>query len=476
MELVQYSPRRYKGETIYSIAARLVLHDMSVSMSCSLQNVFHNKNLQLDSALPSFIPVLAERMQCTCDELIQQHSFFPYYSMFANEGATQRALSALLNGNSSAAFKALGLIANRLTDDAHLKYCPICATNQKFAYGETFWRRVHQLPMVSVCVDHHCRLIQVPRRRKQLLFPESDKPIDFDIDALEMKVSEISLGLLNSGQFDAFKLLKGYSIRLIARGLATTKTVHISRWFTEMSEYFALYRTRDNRVAQLFSEQSEHGFPANIFYSDKASHHPIKHILIIAFLFEHFGDFVVNYSNALAIITQPNKVEPPKQSEIDQARHQRVIKYLNQNLSLRQIVKRANVSAATVRNIARSQGVQLASRKRNIDEAAKRAITIKLMIGWPTEEIVLQLGLSTSDVEQVLSGQPEIKILRQRIRHYRKRLDCRDSLIETIAKLTDLRVKHLKDSCYRDYMWLYKNDKLWLFDTLKQHNFSTLKN
>lgn len=475
MELLQYLPRRYKGETVYSMAARLVLNDISVSTSRSLQNVFHNRNLQLDSAFPSFIPALAEKMGCSCDELVQQHSLFPYFSVFANGSAIRRALTALLNGESSVAYKALGLLASRLADEAYLKYCPVCATQQKVAYGETYWRREHQLPMVNVCVEHHCKLIQVSRKRKQLLFPESDKPSNYDIDVVEMKLAEISTGLLSSGHFETAKLLRGYAARLFARGLATTKSVHHGRWFNEMFEYFSLLRAHDDRVAQLFSKQSEHGFPANVFYSDKSSHHPIKHVLIICFLFEHFGDFVVNYSNASTITTQQSKVKPLKQSEIDQARYKRVIHYLNQNLSLRQIVKNANVSAATVRNIARSQGITLTSSKRKINDGVERLITIKLMVGWPTEVIAARLGVSKSDGEQVLSGHPEIKALRQRIRHYRKRHESRDSLLETVAGLSDLRVKHLKDRCYRDYMWLYKNDRAWLFDTLKQHSFSNLK-
>ncbi|WP_412972065.1 TnsD family Tn7-like transposition protein [Glaciecola sp. MF2-115] len=471
MELLQYAPRRYRDETVYSMAARLVLHDISISMSRSSQNVFQNKNLQLDSALPSFLPLLAEKMQCSCDELLQQHSLFPYYSMFANKRARQRALSTLLRGDSSGAFKALGLLANRLADESHLKYCPMCANNQKFAYGETYWLRAHQLPLVSVCAEHKCKLIRVPRRRKHLLFPEHSKPIDYKFDAVAMKIADISRDLLNSSNFDNGKLLKGYAARLVGRRLATTKSINLSKWFTEMSEYFVSLKAKDERVSQLLSEQSEHGFPANVFYSGNSSHHPIKHVLIITFLFEHFGDFVVNYSNTSTIVDNQNLPELPKQSDIDKAKHNKVKQYLNQNLSLRQIVKRANASAATVRNIAKRQGVQLTSMKRQVDHTTERLITIKLMVGLPTERISLQLGVSISDVEQVLSGQPEIKFLRRRIRNYRKRQQSRDNLLVTIGDLKHLRVKEVKKKCYADYMWLYKNDNAWLFNTLRSHSF-----
>lgn len=471
MELLHYSPRRYKNETVYSMAARLILHDISVSVSQGMQNVFQNKNLQLDSALPSFLPLLAEKMHCGFDELIKQHSLFPYYSMFSNERVSQRASSALLKGNSSSAFKTLGLLANRLADESHLKYCPICANNQKFVYGETYWLRAHQLPMVHVCIEHECKLIQVPRRRKHLLFPDHGMSVDFQIDAIEMKIAEISRNLLNSSNFDIGELLKGYAARLVERRLATTKSINMSKWFAEMSDYFVSLKVKDERVAQLLSEQSEHGFPAGVFYSGNASHHSIKHVLIITFLFEHFGDFVVNYSNVSTIVDNQNRPELPKQSDIDKAKHNKVKQYLNQNLSLRQIVKRAKASAATVRNIAKRQGVQIISMKRQVDHTTERCITIKLMVGLPTERISLQLGVSISDVEQVLSGQPEIKFLRRRIRNYHKRQQSRDNLLVTIGDLKHLRVKEVKKKCYADYMWLYKNDNTWLFNTLRSHSF-----
>ncbi|NRA81962.1 MAG: hypothetical protein HRU18_27515, partial [Pseudoalteromonas sp.] len=59
MRMKQIYPRIYAEETVYSIASRLVLNDVSSSISQSMLNVFDNKNIQLDSILPSFINRLA---------------------------------------------------------------------------------------------------------------------------------------------------------------------------------------------------------------------------------------------------------------------------------------------------------------------------------------------------------------------------------------------------------------------------------
>ena len=39
-----------------------------------------------------------------------------------------------------------------------LRYCPICKREEYVLYGENYWHREHQLPLMNVCPKHHCRL------------------------------------------------------------------------------------------------------------------------------------------------------------------------------------------------------------------------------------------------------------------------------------------------------------------------------
>ncbi|MBR1752184.1 MAG: TniQ family protein [Ruminococcus sp.] len=43
--------------------------------------------------------------------------------------------------------------------DRRLRYCPVCAADDREKYGETYWHRVHQIPEISVCAKHRCRLV-----------------------------------------------------------------------------------------------------------------------------------------------------------------------------------------------------------------------------------------------------------------------------------------------------------------------------
>lgn len=40
-----------------------------------------------------------------------------------------------------------------------LKYCPVCMKEEVEAYGESYWHREHQIPSITACRKHKCRLI-----------------------------------------------------------------------------------------------------------------------------------------------------------------------------------------------------------------------------------------------------------------------------------------------------------------------------
>lgn len=462
MRLVQISPRIYEDETIYSIAARLILNDLSASVCSGMTNVLGSRNFQIDSGLPSFLPRLAEATGCETETLLNKHSLFNFYSMFSVSSAREAAKEMLLNGNSSGAFKALGMLANRINDERFLKFCPQCMREWEFAYGDLVWLRDHQLPLVSVCTHHRIKLVQVERRRYKLTFPHLSCEPQINESVVDFKIADFSRILPTLGSFEPQKLRLTYLQRLAERGLATDKTIYLSKWRPELREYYS-HLLIDERVAQLLTDNREHGFPANIFYNKFGSHHPLKHILIICFLFEHVGDFVVSYSaadkNALA---EFKLSQPTQQSEIDDGRREKILYAVRKKMSLRRTMKYANVSAATVRNIASSSGLTLERKEQKLTRDVVRSITLRLLVGYKTQEIAELVGVLVGDVEQILTGQPEIKLLRKRIRFYSRRQTARSVIKSEMACCDRFRVKDAKERCYSDYMWLYKHDREWL--------------
>ena len=43
--------------------------------------------------------------------------------------------------------------------DRFLKFCPLCAVEDRQKYGEAYWHRKHQIRNISICTAHKCRLM-----------------------------------------------------------------------------------------------------------------------------------------------------------------------------------------------------------------------------------------------------------------------------------------------------------------------------
>lgn len=49
-------------------------------------------------------------------------------------------------------------MVSRVPIPAHFRYCPQCPQEQLVKLGEPYWKRMHQLPGIDVCIEHCCKL------------------------------------------------------------------------------------------------------------------------------------------------------------------------------------------------------------------------------------------------------------------------------------------------------------------------------
>lgn len=101
--------------------------------------------------------------------IILQHTLAPYYLRFYPSEKKTQVLAALLSGQSA------GLTSIELTTPdgkQGLKWCPVCRQEDEAAYGEPYWHRAHQIPLLPLCPRHGCRLMlhEVPFSRLSELF------------------------------------------------------------------------------------------------------------------------------------------------------------------------------------------------------------------------------------------------------------------------------------------------------------------
>lgn len=91
------------------------------------------------------------------EDIIKQHTMFPYYVRFLPKERRLKAYNLLLKMDKRYN-DALYSRKNKTQCRQNLRFCPLCVEEDRNKYGETYWHRIHQLDHIDVCPVHGCHL------------------------------------------------------------------------------------------------------------------------------------------------------------------------------------------------------------------------------------------------------------------------------------------------------------------------------
>lgn len=93
------------------------------------------------------------------DDVLANHTLLPYYTRFFETDKKRQVWEALQVGRGSG----ITSVRTQMPDGTEgLKFCPNCYLLDTQEYGEPFWRRVHQIPLLGYCPMHKIPLVTVP--------------------------------------------------------------------------------------------------------------------------------------------------------------------------------------------------------------------------------------------------------------------------------------------------------------------------
>ena len=153
-------PTFYPDELIYSLFARYFVKSGYMGYASAAEDLFENKTTHPDI---EFINKLSDevlehlQMSMPMAELIEKHTMFAYYGRFLPRERRQQALEMLLKMDER--YHNLIYVTKSKSITRYLRYCPICAADDRRKYGETYWHRSHQLFGVNICPVHSCILM-----------------------------------------------------------------------------------------------------------------------------------------------------------------------------------------------------------------------------------------------------------------------------------------------------------------------------
>ena len=157
--MLGFFPHPYPDELLYSVFARYYVRSGYSNYVFAAEDLFQNRYVR-----PSF-----EYVSPLNDEVINylreidnmqnvllRHTMFPYHCHFLSMGRKNKAMQALINMDSN--YRNYILFPRR-TEIPSMRYCPLCAADERKNYGESYWHRLHQIYELPVCPVHKCFLM-----------------------------------------------------------------------------------------------------------------------------------------------------------------------------------------------------------------------------------------------------------------------------------------------------------------------------
>lgn len=160
-------PIPHPDELLYGICARLSERANVPSKKGFCESLFGAGSIAVVD-LPSRLEFLADQLppgRPNAETLLRNHTLLPLYLPFLpKERAEKCKQAALGDGGKSLPFLT-GIMASKIEQPTNLRLCPLCADEDKNAFGEPYWHRSHQIAGVTTCYRHGIRLPETPTRR-----------------------------------------------------------------------------------------------------------------------------------------------------------------------------------------------------------------------------------------------------------------------------------------------------------------------
>ncbi|MDV2581684.1 TnsD family Tn7-like transposition protein [Alkalibacillus haloalkaliphilus] len=160
--MINFFPTMYEDELFVSAICRYRMRCGYINVRSLERDIFGTENVSKSTLFPMKIEDFVQRLptssKLTVEEIIHKHTLFPYFTAFLSEERTNTIFESMKYGNKRSVETQLGFPASPIKPPKFLKYCPTCFQEDLKELGESFWRRIHQIPGVFYCLQHETLL------------------------------------------------------------------------------------------------------------------------------------------------------------------------------------------------------------------------------------------------------------------------------------------------------------------------------
>jgi transposase len=467
-------------EIVFSLASRHHRLTGNARSSDTCQQLFGHATQGSAHDLPSRIKEFVQRTGGVLGDtksIINTHTILPFFLPFRSTADSHAAYAALEgDGLGSLKYK-LGLLTSRFRAHHPLKACCECMAVDRQAWAVAYWHRSHQLPGAWVCDKHSTPLLMATIkstgvRRFHWTLPDDSRLVQFqpsDMDPLSLKrMSALTAAAIKVTEFDPEfhfspeQLLNTYVSGLAARGLTgNTGCLRLREIGVDYFEHVRSLRTIPEFQSLPSDAGSAQSQISRLLYLPRSGTHPIRHLLVISWLFESFENFWQHYIkvDSLQCVQEADTCF----SDPVDHRRERAIEMLKEGRqSASAVAKMVGASAVTCMAWAAAAGIRTGRRPKILTATKNAALLHDLGLGMDKQDAAVKHGVSVVTITRVLRTEIGLHARWTEVRHEKARRSARAEWSQVSEMNPATSVKLLRLMAGAAYAWLYRHDKDWL--------------
>lgn len=207
--MIGFMPDFYPDELVYSLLARYYQRSGYLAYIHAARDLYAVPSIRPDMY---FVNPMCEEawkritMGTSPDAVILEHTMVPAYARFLPVDARQQALQQM-SRMEGRPYMMLKVTHRRQDRTRYLRYCPVCAEQDREINGETYWHRSAQIQGIDVCPEHGCYLcdsaLVVSANTPPMLvtaeeiIPQASEMVKCE-NGLQTRLAEYVMGLFNS--------------------------------------------------------------------------------------------------------------------------------------------------------------------------------------------------------------------------------------------------------------------------------------
>lgn len=476
-------------ETLFSLASRYHRIAGHAQAGETGLRLFGHRTRGSAHDLPSRIGELVRRTDTklgTVESIVRQRTLLPFYLPLRSAAQAAEAIGAMEGDGIGALKFKLGLLTSRFRANHPLKACHACMASDRARWSVAYWHLTHQIPGVWLCPEHGEPLKEslvksngVERflwhlpAEELLIAPwkKSDQPENLD-QCVVSRLHRLANGAqalfsLQPGvHLDHAQLIETYRRRLSDMGLITAggrlrSRVLASSYFQDVAAMAGVYE-----LSSLPATAEQAGVQVGrILYGPRGGTHPLRHLLIITWLFENWNEFWQAYSSIESSITPAVSCATrlPTHRAIDASIKEHVLELLRANdQTMSSIANQFGLDPSTVMAWAASIGMISPRRPKKLKDSIRGALAAALCDGMDKEAAANEFNVSITTITRLLRTEVGLRAKWASARDARARLNAQTAWRNAIQCNPNLTIKFLRMIEPAAYAWLYRNDRGWL--------------